>query len=81
MHVKADRKKIKNRASKIKTFDDALKSIEETEQPLKNELLKAKLTLAGLLRARKYYVIGSTILGIATYFYRLYRRRKHAEAL
>jgi hypothetical protein len=42
-------------------------------------MVKAKLTLSNLLKARKYYIIGSTIVAAITYLIQM-RRRKNAEA-
>lgn len=79
IHVKSD--KIKSKvSSSVKSFDEAVKKIQEIEQPLKNELMKTKLQFSRFLVARKYYILASTVLGIASYFYRNYRRKKHAEA-
>jgi membrane protein len=67
-----------NRKNKLKTFDDALASVNEAEQPLKNEVVKAKKTLSTILKARKYYILGSTVFAVITYFIQL-SRRKHAK--
>jgi membrane protein len=65
--------------NRLKSFDDAIKSVNDAEQPLKNEMVKTKLTLSNLLKARKYYIIGSTIVAAITYLIQM-RRRKNAEA-
>jgi membrane protein len=78
-HVNSDKSKSKI-SSGVKSFDDAVKKINELEQPLKNELLKTKLRFSRFLVARKYYLMATTVLGIAGYFYRQYRRKKYAEA-
>jgi len=73
--------KIKSKISSgVRSFDEAVKKINDLEQPLKNELMKTKLTFARFMVARKYYIMASTVLGIAGYFYRQYKRRKYAEA-
>lgn len=78
-HVKSE--KIKSKvSSSVKSFDEAVKKIQEIEQPLKNELMKTKLQFSRFLVARKYYILASTVIGVVSYFYRNYRRKKHAEA-
>jgi membrane protein len=62
---------------KIKTFNDAITAVKATEQPLKNEIRKTRLTVANLMKAKKYYIMASTALAVISY---ILRRRKHAKA-